>query len=121
MRPVLRLVLTGHLTENSLEGALLKLASEMAAVPPPAGTGAAPQPAKHRVLVDCLAMTSYDSEARSRFIRWGRESVQRLDRVAILTTNTLWHMIIRAMALASGVQMRPFAQSADAQTWLTED
>ena len=30
--------------------------------------------------------------------------------VGIVTTNTLWHMIVRTMALASGQTMRPFVE-----------
>lgn len=113
MATFFRMILRGHLTESSLEAALDQLARDTAAVPAPERARA-----RLRILVDCSSMSSYDPEARSRFVRWGRESVQRLERVGIVTDKTLWHMIIRAMALASGVQMRPFVNPADAEAWL---
>ena len=113
-----RMILRGHLTEPSLEAALEQLARDTAAAASQRPPSADRARAWLRILVDCSTMTSYDPEARSRFVRWGRESVQRLERVGIVTDKTLWHMIIRAMALASGVQMRPFVDPADAEAWL---
>lgn len=70
------------------------------------------------MLVDCSAMTGYDSEARASFVAWNTKNRARIAGVAIVTGNVLWHMVIRAMALASGTEMRAFDRAEDAERWL---
>ena len=53
------------------------------------------------LLVDCVGMTGYDAEARAQFVSWNAAHRHRIDRVAIVTDNALWHMVIAAMSLAS--------------------
>jgi len=62
------------------------------------------------LVVDCTAMTAYTPEARALFVEWHRANRERIHAVGIVTTNTLWHMIVRTMALASGQTMRPFVE-----------
>ncbi len=73
------------------------------------------------LIVDCLDMTSYDIEARDAFIAWNRSNRKRVGRVAIITRRTTWHMVIRAIALASGRSMRSFATHDEARAWLAAD
>jgi SpoIIAA-like len=70
------------------------------------------------LLVDCREMTGYTSEARSFFVDWNSAHRARVTRVAILTDNMLWHMIIAAMSLASGQSMKAFADAYAARAWL---
>jgi hypothetical protein len=70
------------------------------------------------LLVDCNEMTGYDAEARERFVEWTRAHTDQIHCFAIVTSNTLWHMVISAMSLASRKVMRPFASPIAARTWL---
>jgi hypothetical protein len=38
--------------------------------------------------------------------------------VAILTTNSLWRMVISVMGMASSTEMKPFTSRGDAMAWL---
>ncbi|MFK7984842.1 MAG: STAS/SEC14 domain-containing protein [Sandaracinaceae bacterium] len=73
--------------------------------------------AQARVVVDCRAMTGYSTEARERFVAWFRGHRHAIPRTAVVTDNTLWHMVVRAMALASQQEMRPFADLQEAKAW----
>jgi hypothetical protein len=73
-----------------------------------------------RLVVDALRMTGYDSGARERFVAWHRDRRPQLRRVAIVTDKPLWSMVVRAMALAAGVPMRPFATLDAALAWARE-
>ncbi len=70
------------------------------------------------LLIDCRQMSGYDVEARSAFVAWNKRWRSRLHRVAILTENRLWHVLVSAMALASGQEMRAFFGRSDAERWL---
>jgi hypothetical protein len=59
------------------------------------------------LVVDCTAMTAYTPEARALFVEWHRANRECIHAVGIVTTNMLWHMIVRTMALAT---MRPFVE-----------
>jgi hypothetical protein len=72
------------------------------------------------LLIDCMHMTGYDNEARERFVVWNREHKERLRRVAVVTDKPLWRMVISAMSLASGQQMRGFASRGEAEQWLSD-
>lgn len=78
----------------------------------------APANGKFPMLVDCSAMTGYDSEARASFVAWNAKNRERIAGVAIVTDNILWHMVIRAMAFASGTEMRAFDRTDAAERWL---
>ena len=99
-----RVVLTGHLTASALSRALATLDLK---------GGVA-----HHLLVDATAMTGYDGAARALFVRWNREHSEDIVRLAVVTNRTLWHMVIRAMALAAGREMRAFPTPSEAESWL---
>ena len=101
------LSLDGELTEDSLERQMKPIDATLAA-----------SKLTHRLLIDANAMTGYTSEARGAFVDWHRTNKGRLGRVAIVTERMLWHMVIRAMAMASGQQMRPFSDRTEAEAWL---
>lgn len=100
--------LSGHLTADALDAELARIA--------PALAGA--QPASVTLLVDAGEMTGYHVAARERFVAWNRMHRDRVRRVAIVTTRTLWRAVISAMALASSQQIRAFADAAEARDWL---
>jgi len=68
------------------------------------------------MIVDCVAMEDYEPEARVLFVNWHRK--HRLQRVAVITENRLWHMLVSAMSLASGQRMRAFSEVPAAREWL---
>jgi hypothetical protein len=72
------------------------------------------------MLVNALALTDYDSAARRRFVEFNSSRRDRVERVAILTDNRLWVMVIAAMSLASGQKMKAFPTRETALDWLYE-
>jgi hypothetical protein len=70
------------------------------------------------LLVDCLAMTDYDPDARAEFVAWNKRTKAQFDRVAIVTDKLAWRMVIAAMSLASGQTMRAFDDVGSARAWL---
>lgn len=100
---LLRLV--AHLSRESLDGALDALGE--------VGVG-------EDLIVDASEMTGYDGLARQRFVEWNAANRKAIRRLAIVTSNPLWGMVIRAMSLASGREMRPFATRAEAAAWMHE-
>jgi hypothetical protein len=72
-----------------------------------------------RLLFDCRSMTGYDRAARELFVSWHRGCSARSCRIAILVANPLWHLVIAAMALASGKEMKPFSDRPSAIGWLS--
>lgn len=98
------LVLEGHLTgktlRRELDAATAKLTESPACM-----------------VVDCATMTGYDSEARLLFVQWNKEHRGSVERVAIVTTNRIWRMVIAAMSLASRQSMRAFDGVTDAHRW----
>ena len=70
------------------------------------------------MIFDCLAMTGYDMEARHAFVAWHHAHRGRVRAVAVVTEKMLWHMVVGAMAMASGQTMRAFAKREEAEAWL---
>jgi hypothetical protein len=70
----------------------------------------------HTVLVDASEMRSYTSEARSRFIAFAR-GLPRHTRLGVITGNTMWRMVIAAMALAASREIRVFSDRVTARSW----
>lgn len=108
MRTV-ELKLSGHLTRDTLEGALREV-----------------QPRIQRerlgvLLVDCLTMVDYDLAAREMFVSWLREHRWRFSSVAVVTSNRLWHLVVAAMALASRASVKAFDTRSDAEAWLARE
>lgn len=90
----------GHLSEETLASALGTCPKDVA-----------------QVVFDCTSMTGYDLSSRHAFVKWNKE-LATLERVAIVTENTLWHMVVGAMSLASGKPMRCFGSLDDARAWV---
>lgn len=105
--PVLTAKIVGHLDKQNLSGALGPLDAQLAGVGP---EGAA-------VLFDISGMTSYDGEARTAYIQWQTLQRDRLQRIAVVTQRTLWHMVIAAIGLASKVSVKTFSTVAEARRW----
>jgi hypothetical protein len=97
--------LTGHLTRGQLE-------TELARVPAREASGSGAQ----YVLLDCMEMVDYDLEARHAFVVWLKS--HRPQKVAILTSRSLWRMVIQAMSMASKVPLQPFDDAEAARRWL---
>ncbi len=72
------------------------------------------------LIFDCREMTDYEPEARELFVRWHRTHRGRIGAVAIVTDRPLWHLVISAMALASGQTMKAFSDLEDARRWVGE-
>lgn len=71
------------------------------------------------VVFDCSGMTGYTPDARGRFVDWHRAHRASIGRVAIVTENTLWHMVVATMSLASGRSMRCFQSVEAALRWVS--
>ncbi len=97
-----RASLEGHLTREVLQRALSGIV-----------LGALPRP----VLIDCTKMTGYELDARHGFVDWIKKNGTKISRVAILTDNRIWWMVISAMSLASGRAMRGFGEESAAVAW----
>jgi hypothetical protein len=106
--PRVHVTLTGHLTREALEQALTAATERLGQD-------------FHRValIVDCRTMTSYDPDARALFMSWNARFRSCIDRVAVLTDNILWHMVVGAMAVASGQRMKAFDGLDAAEAWLS--
>ena len=98
-------VLEGHLTRAVLDEQLSAISLQLG-------------PKDNRLLVDARSMTDYDIDARAYFVEWNRRHRSLVSRVAVVTRNRLWHMVIRAMALASDQHLKPFFDPATATGWL---
>jgi hypothetical protein len=55
------------------------------------------------------------------FVSWNSGYRPRIRRVAVLTEKPLWHMVVAAMAVASGQKMKAFTTLDKANTWLDAD
>ena len=100
--------LQGHLTDASLRQALPSVDIVGA---PADGIG---------VLIDALPMTGYDLDARSAFVDWAKQTRGKVRRIAIVTSNPLWRVVINGMGLATRQPIRPFDARAEAELWLNE-
>jgi hypothetical protein len=104
---ILEIELVDHLTAPALATGLEPLTERLRSMPPAC-----------RLMVDCRKMTGYEAGARALFVQWNQAHRDRIDRVAVVTDNRLWHMVVSAMSLASGQSMRAFADPKLARTWL---
>ena len=73
-----------------------------------------------RMLVDVLDMTDYEAGARELFVDWHKRHRGELRKVAIVTSNAFWRVVVSAMALASGQHMKAFDARPAAEAWLDE-
>ena len=97
--------LEGHLTRAQLEQVLAEIAEQLQVCE------LAP------VLLDCSTMDGYELDARHAFVDWNKQWKSRVTRVAIVTRNRLYHVVIATMSLASGQAMKGFAEYEDALAW----
>lgn len=102
---ILTIKLEGHLTETSLRAAFRGAES--------------PALGRYGMLVNCFELQSYELASREAFVEWHKRERARIAGVAILTTRAVWHMVIGAMAVASGQAMRAFDKEREARAWLT--
>lgn len=100
-----RAAIRGHLDARSLADELARVETTL---PPRDG----------RLLLDCREMTGYEVEARHAFVEWNARVRGRLVRVAILTDQPLWWMVIAAMSVAARLPMKGFADEQGARSWL---
>jgi hypothetical protein len=108
VRPMLEPVvgrLDGHLTRDQLERVLDGIGEQLRR------RELAP------VLLDCSAMDGYDLDARHAFVDWNKQWKAHVTRVAIVTHNRLYHVVIATMSLASGQAMKGFGEYDDALAW----
>lgn len=98
--------LEGHLTRVQLEATLAEL-----------GETLSQREHKTPVLLDCSNMGGYDLDARHAFVEWNQRWRSQVSRVAIVTSNRLYHVVISTMSLASGQAMKGFAEREDAIAW----
>lgn len=108
LRPYVEVVLAGQLTARALEKRLNQASASLAS-----GTA-------RGVLVDCLAMSGYDHDARESFVLWNRREKSRIARLAVVTDRAMWHLVVSGMALASGGKLKAFNQRLPAIDWLAD-
>lgn len=73
-----------------------------------------------RLLVDCMEMTGYDLAARTEFVAWNAKYKARITHVAIATSKPLWRMVVGAMALASGANLKAYPTREEAMAALQQ-
>ncbi|NVB38911.1 STAS/SEC14 domain-containing protein [Pseudenhygromyxa sp. WMMC2535] len=100
--------LDGHLTAQQLERVLASMAEKLK-------LRSGPSP----MVLDCRHMAGYDLDARHAFVDWNKLWRHQVSRVAIITQNRLYHVVIGAMSLASGQAMKGFAEEGEALAWAT--
>ena len=104
--PPVELELVGHLTALALAQQLKATEQRI------------PAQGQASLLVDCSLMTGYDADARELFVKWNSDHKQHIRRVAVITDNGLWHVVVSAMSLASRRSMKAFSVRADGVAWL---
>lgn len=104
---IVEVELVGHLTKTQLIDALAGADSLLSSTSEPIA-----------LLVDCSQMTAYDTDAREHFVEWNRVARSRVQRLAVMTTRTMWHLVVSGMALASGQSMKAFNDRDAAESWL---
>ncbi|RLB54068.1 MAG: hypothetical protein DRJ42_10215 [Deltaproteobacteria bacterium] len=72
----------------------------------------------HYVLYDLRYTGRFDDESRAFFVQWHAQRKAQLTRVAVVVDNAMWRVVVMAMAMQSGVNMRPFEVLDDAVEWL---
>lgn len=69
------------------------------------------------LVVDCMGMTDYELGCREVFVSWASEHRATLFRIAVVTDRPLWHMVVSAMAVSSGLEIRTFEKLDEAIEW----
>ncbi len=70
------------------------------------------------MVIDCRAMVEYTTEARTAFTDWMTDQREHIERVAIVTPKTFWHMAIATVSLVSRIPMRGFPTVTEAEEWI---
>jgi hypothetical protein len=99
--------LDGYLSDRALRSALSVASEQIAAADD-----------QRHLLVDCSTMTGYDASAREMFVDWNSRHKTKVKGVAVVTQKTLWHVVVSAMALASGQRMKAFDSRREALLWI---
>lgn len=108
MKP-LQITFEGHLTKAQVQQEFNKIEAELEKTEEP-----------QSLVVDCSKMTGYESAARTAFVDWNKRWRSKLGRVAIVTDNVLWHMVIKMMAKVSSQDMKEFVDINQAIKWAQE-
>ncbi len=95
--------LSGFLTEEGLRRHLDQLR--------PKGT-------PRRLLVDCQQMRGCEPKAKELFVAWNRDHRHVVDRVAVVSSNFIYRMMVSVMALRAEQTMRAFSDRDSALRWL---
>lgn len=75
----------------------------------------------HGIVVNTLEMATYEMGAQQVFIDWVNKNIEKIFKVAIVSSNPTWHVIASAIAPAIKVPMRLFYTLEDAQRWVKEN
>jgi hypothetical protein len=78
------------------------------------------QDGDHALLVDVLAMTSYEPVVRDDYIAWHRRHGAQLRRIAVVTNRAMWRLIVATIGLATGGTTRAFESRDEAARWLRD-
>jgi hypothetical protein len=102
---VITIELARHVDEQVMEEALADILRDW-------GYGS------HGIVVNTLGMSTYEMGAQQVFIDWVNENTDRIFKVAIVSSNPMWHVISSAIAPAVKVPLRIFYSLEDAQLWV---
>lgn len=105
----MKIELAPHLTCADLELVLLRAASQMTCATRPID-----------LLVDCRKMEDYESGARRLFIEWNATHRRRVRGVAVVSAKESLRVVVGAMALSSGQEMRVFNDLQSAEAWIAQ-
>lgn len=72
----------------------------------------------HGIVLDTLSMSTYEMGAQQVFIDWVNENTDRIFKVAVVSSNPMWHVVAATIAPAVEVPFRLFFTLDDAQRWV---
>jgi SpoIIAA-like len=98
--------LSGHLTKQQLENELEPVEERLSVG------------ALSAVIVDCSSMDGYDVDARAHFTAWLERHRSQMPKIAVVTHNRLYHLVISAMRLATGARVKAFDTLEEARAWV---
>ncbi len=105
----LHVALEGNLTAGALKTSLASIQKEIDQSSGPTN-----------VIFDARQMTEYEISARTAFVDWHKRNKKKLRKIAIVTKNPLWRVVIHGMSLATGTNMKPFSDMSTAEAWFNE-
>lgn len=101
-----RFRLEGHVTAESIQVTLDDVSRRLTAAPRPSV-----------LLIDLLAMKSYEPACRTAFTGWYRRNAHLIRAVAGITDRASWRVIISAIGLATKGQFKSFEALDAAIGW----